>query len=246
MTAALRLVPPGEPGASEKVDKTRVLSTEDYRKFLPIVRRTAIRLARRLPSHISVQDLTGYAWIGLAEAFARAAPDMDEQEFEAYALYRIRGAMLDYLRSLDTQTRTSRAQSRKVTRAIHALTSRLGRSPEENEIAAELGLSIDEYRARLAALDRAGMSRLEMLDIDSELPSEAILPDDSAGNMEIKEVVAAAIKQLPERLQQVLALYYAEECTLRQIGEILDVSESRVSQLHTEAVHRLRAAIGRE
>lgn len=225
----------------------RVLSPAEYRKYLPIVRRTAMRLARKVPASISVADLTGYAWVGLVEAYARAAPEMDDEEFEAYALYRIRGAMLDHLRSLDTNSRTTRAQSRKITRAITALTQRLGRAPEEEEIAAEVGLSLEEYRVVLSALDRAGMSRLELLDIDGEVaadPAEA--PEDSAGRKEMREAVARAIPTLPERLQQVLALYYVEECTLREIGAILEVSESRVSQLHTEAVHRLRAAIGRE
>ncbi len=225
----------------------RVLSPDDYRKYLPIVRRTAMRLARRLPAHITVADLTGYAWIGLVEAYARAAPDMDEREFEAYALYRIRGAMLDHLRSLDTQSRASRAQSRKVTRAIARLTASRGRPPEEEEIAAELGIAIAEYRTMLSALDRAGMSRLEMIDIDNEVAANDFeLPEETAGRKEILQAVTEAIKLLPERLQTVLALYYTEECTLREIGSILEVSESRVCQLHTEAIHRLRAAIGRE
>jgi len=225
----------------------RVLSAAHYRKYLPIVRRTAMRLARKVPSHISVADLTGYAWIGLVEAFARSSEDMDEGEFEAYALYRIRGAMLDYLRSLDTQSRASRATSRKVTRAIHKLTQEHRRPPEEGEIAAELTLTLIEYRSMLAALDRAGMNRLEVIDIDTDLVADANeLPEESAGRKEIQQAVADAITTLPERLQQVLALYYTEECTLREIGAVLDVSESRVSQLHTEAVHRLRAAIGKE
>ncbi len=238
MTAAAKL---------SEARAARVLSSEDYRTYLPIVRRTAMRLARKVPSHITVGDLTGYAWIGLVEAFARASDDMDAAEFEAYALYRIRGAMLDFLRSLDTQSRTSRATSRKVTRAIQAVTKAKGRPPEEQEIATELGVTLIEYRSTLAALDRAGMNRLEMIDIDTEImPDAAELPDDSAGKKEIQEAVAEAIQKLPERLQQVLALYYSEECTLREIGAILEVSESRVSQLHTEAVHRLRAAVGRE
>jgi RNA polymerase sigma factor for flagellar operon FliA len=225
----------------------RVLSAEHYRKYLPIVRRTAMRLARKVPSHISVNDLIGYAWIGLVEAFARSSDHMDEGEFEAYALYRIRGAMLDYLRSLDTQSRASRATSRKVTRAIQKLTQTLKRAPEEAELAAELEMTILEYRSTLAALDRAGMNRLEMLDIDADLTADgAELPEECAGRKEMQVAVADAIHLLPERLQQVLALYYTEECTLREIGAILDVSESRVSQLHTEAIHRLRAAIGKE
>ena len=224
----------------------RVLSPADYKKYLPIVRRTAMRLARKVPSTVNISDLIGYAWIGLVEAFARAAPEMDEQEFEAYALYRIRGAMLDHLRSLDTQSRQSRATSRKVTRAITALTKKHGRAPEEPEIAAELGWTIEQYRTTLSALDRAGMNRLEMIDIDAEVAGTMELPEEAAGRHELQEVVTAAIEKLPERLRQVLHLYYAEDCTLREIGVILEVSESRVCQLHTEAVHRLRAAIGRE
>jgi RNA polymerase sigma factor for flagellar operon FliA len=225
----------------------RVLSAEHYRKYLPIVRRTAMRVARKVPSHITVADLTGYAWIGLVEAFARASDDMDEAEFEAYALYRIRGAMLDYLRSLDSHSRANRALSRKVTRAIQKLTRTHKRQPEEEEIAAELDQTLLQYRATLASLDRAGMNRLEMIDFDAEtMADSAELPDDSAGRKEIQQAVSEAITQLPDRLQQVLALYYTEECTLREIGVILDVSESRVCQLHTEAVHRLRAAVGKE
>ena len=225
----------------------RTLTADDYRRYLPIVRRTAMRLARKVPDHITVNDLVGYAWIGLVEAYNRANESMPEEEFEAYALYRIRGAMLDHLRSLDTHSRTSRALSRKVTRAIAELTKKLGRQPEEEEIAKDLEMTLDAYRTTLSTLDSAGMSRLEMLDIDRELPAnDTLLPEDEAGNKEMKVVVAAAVTKLPERLQQVLSLYYAEECTLREIGVILDVSESRVCQLHTEAVHRLRAAIGRE
>lgn len=225
----------------------RALSAAHYAKYLPIVRRTAMKLARKVPAHITVQDLVGYAWLGLVEAFNRASPDMDEDEFEAYALYRIRGAMLDHLRSLDTHTRASRTLSRRVTRAIAKLTGALERPPEEEEIARELEVSIDEYRNMLTALDRAGMTRLEMLDIDGELPAnDTELPEAAAGKQELREAVAGAIRTLPERLQQVLTLYYGEECTLREIGAILDVTESRVCQLHSEAIHRLRAAVGRE
>lgn len=225
----------------------RTLTAEDYRRYLPIVRRTAMRLARKVPDHITVNDLVGYAWIGLVEAYNRAPEKMTAEEFEAYALYRIRGAMLDHLRSLDTHSRTSRALSRKVTKAITDLTKSLGRAPEEEEIAKELAMTVEAYRNALSQLDQAGMSRLELLDIDRELPAnDTVLPEEETGNKEIKAAVAAAVTKLPERLQQVLSLYYAEECTLREIGAILEVSESRVCQLHTEAVHRLRAAIGRE
>lgn len=223
------------------------LTPEDYRRFLPIVRRTAMKLARKLPAQITVNDLIGYAWIGLVEAFRRAAPDMKPEEFEAYALYRIRGAMLDHLRSLDTQTRSMRATSRRITRTITQLTKTLGRAPEENEIAAELGMTVEALRDALASVDRAGMTRVEMLDIDGELPANDIeLPEDGAARAELGRAVEGAVKKLSPRLQQVMHLYYVEECTLREIGTILDVTESRVCQLHAEAIHRIRASVGKE
>jgi RNA polymerase sigma factor for flagellar operon FliA len=225
----------------------RVLSTDDYRRFLPLVRRTAMRVGRNVPSHVSVADLIGYAWVGLVEATRRRGSEMTDEEFEAYALYRIRGAMLDHLRDLDPQTRACRAASRRVTQAIAALTRRLGRAPEEDEIAAELGVAVEEYRATLTALDRAGMNRLELLDVDREVPPDtSALPESLAARQELLELVVAGIEALPERLRNVLTLYYEEECTLREVGAVLDVSEARACQLHTEAIHRLRAAIGRE
>src|SRR5579859_5713081 len=113
----------------------RTMNRDAYEQFLPLVRRTAMRLARRVPATITVSDLVGYGWIGLMEAYQRSSPDMPEEEFEAYALYRVRGAMLDYLRSLDPTTRDLRRASRQVARTIRDLTSALGRDPEEEEIA---------------------------------------------------------------------------------------------------------------
>lgn len=227
----------------------RKLTQEEYERFLPLVRRTAMKLARRLPSHVGVADLVSYGWVGLLDAFERASPEMDQEEFEAYALYRVRGAVLDHLRTLDPATRAARALSRKVARAIAELTAeRGGRAPDEADIATRLDMTVDEYRAAMERLGRAGMNRLEMLDIDevSEIEARAELQEDSVGRKELCAVVAEAIKTLPERHQLVLALYYQEERTLREIGAILDVSESRVCQIHTEAIHRLRAAAGRE
>ncbi len=225
----------------------RKLTADDYERFLPLVRRTAMKLARRLPSHVTVADLVSYGWIGLVEAFDRASPDMPPEEFEAYALFRIRGAALDYLRTLDPASRSARTLSRKVSRAIARLTVTLGRTPEEEDIAAELQMGITEYRTAMEHLERVGMSRLEMLDIDemSLEGSQAELPEERASQSELRRLVAEAIHTLPERLQFVLALYYQEDRSMREIGVILEVSESRVCQLHSEAIHRLRAATGR-
>ena len=228
----------------------RKLTHADYERYLPLVRRTAMKLARRLPSHVTVADLISYGWVGLLDAFERASPDMDPNEFEAYAMYRVRGAALDYLRTLDPASRAARALSRKVARTMSDLVNEnKGKTPEEEQIAKRLEMSVDEYRSAMEQLGRVGMNRLEMLDIDemqSVSNADDILPEERTAKKELQGVVAEAIKTLPERLQLVLALYYQEERSLREIGVILEVSESRVCQLHTEAIHRLRAAAGKE
>jgi RNA polymerase sigma factor for flagellar operon FliA len=225
----------------------RTLTREEYERYLPLVRRTAMKLARRLPSHVTVADLVSYGWIGLLDAFERASPDMDQEEFEAYALYRVRGAALDHLRTLDPASRAARALSRKVSRAMTELTNERAAPPEEEHVAARLEMSVTEYRAALDRLGRAGMDRLEMLDIDDvSVGADEELPEERATKKQLCAVVAKAIDTLPERHRLVLALYYQEERTMREIGSVLDISESRVCQIHTEAIHRLRAAAGKE
>lgn len=229
-----------------KAAPRRALSRADYDRFLPLVRRLAIRVARKVPSHITVNDLVSYGWLGLVEAFSRADPNMPPDELNAYASYRIRGAMLDYLRSLDPTAREIRKRSRDVTNTIARLTKSLERQPEEKEIADAMGLSEDDYREVLAAIAKAGMARLEMLDLDElDMASIEDRPDQEAERHELSKSVATAIRTLPERHQHVLALYYQEECTLREIGSVLGVTESRVSQIHSEAMHRIRAALGK-
>jgi RNA polymerase sigma factor for flagellar operon FliA len=233
--------------AEAEVRAKRALDRGAYEKFQPLVRRTAIRLARRVPSTITVADLVGYGWVGLMEAYQRSESNMPDEEFEAYALYRVRGAMLDYLRSLDPATRDMRRASRRVTRAIRELSGKLGREPEEEEIADVLGMDIAAYRAMLEKIAAAGMARLELLDLDDlDGGTKVSTTDDAVDKRKLGEAVATAIETLPAKLVQVLALYYQEDCTLKQIGQVLGVSESRVSQLHTEAIHRLRAAVGKE
>lgn len=223
----------------------RTLSRADYDRFLPLVRRTAMRLARRVPAEVTVADLVSYGWVGLIEAYRRAQPDMPENEFEAYALYRVKGAMLDYLRGLDPASRSTRKISRAIARAIAELSQKLGRAPEEEEICAELKMTEEQYRQSLTDVAAAGMARLEMVQLDN-LEVESDHDDSPDGRRLIASALVQAINTLPPRLQQVVALYYQEDCTLREIGQVLGVTESRVSQLHTEAIHRLRAAIGRE
>jgi RNA polymerase sigma factor for flagellar operon FliA len=227
--------------------RKRSLDSVDYHQLLPLVRRIAIRVARHVPRTITVADLVGYGWVGLMEAYQRADPAMPTEEFRAYASYRVRGAMLDHLRKVDPTTRELRRASRRVAHAIHDLTQALGRQPEEEEIADALELTLEDYRATLARIQAGGMARLELLDFDDvEVAAPGETADDRVGRKEMCAAVTEAIEGLPPRLARILALYYQEDCTLREIGDLLGVTESRVSQLHTEAMHRLRAAIGRE
>jgi RNA polymerase sigma factor for flagellar operon FliA len=204
-------------------------------------------MASTTSSPISMSDLVSCGWLGLMEAFTRAAPEMPGEEFEAYASYRIRGAMLDYLRSLDSATREMRRTSRRLARTLKDLQRSLGRAPTEDETARAMGVTPAEYQNVLTRVASAGMSRLELMDFDqSEIESHSQPVDDEVSRREVASLLSQAITTLPPRLQQVLALYYQKECTLKEIGAVLGVTESRVSQLHTEAVHRLRASMGRE
>jgi RNA polymerase sigma factor for flagellar operon FliA len=218
-----------------------------YERFLPMIRRAAMRLVRKVPKHITVNDLIGYGWVGLMEAYQRSQPDMPAHEFEAYASYRIRGAMLDYLRTLDPATRDLRRASKRLTEVIRALTSTHNRPPEEEEIAAALEVSTDDYHSLLQRISQGGLARLEVLDLDQvDVETESVPIDEDVGRRELGAVVAQAIEVLPPKLQQILALYYQEDCTMREIGLVLGVTESRVCQLHSEAMHRLRARIERQ
>jgi len=219
----------------------------DYEHFMPMVRRTAMRLSRRLPAHIDVADLISAGWVGLMEALSRADANMPASELDAYTSYRVRGSMLDYLRSLDPATRHARNASRRLARTIKNLTQSLGYPPNEEEIADGLGITIDAYHQLLNTVSSAGMTRLHMVDFENlEAPAHEEDPEELVGQRQLINNVMDAIGELPERLQHVVALYYQEGCTLRDIGAIFNVSESRACQLHAEAMHRLRAAIGSE
>jgi len=167
---------------------------------------------------------------------------MPEEQFEAYASYRIRGAILDYLRALDPLSRKLRNAVRRIAAATRALTHELGRAPRDEEIAERLGIDIEEYHRTLCDIHDAGFDRVEgvgPLEPQATTPS----PEALASKSELVGNVAGAVEELPERLQVVLGLHYQQECSLREIGEILGVTESRVCQLHAEALQRLRARL---
>ena len=213
-----------------------------YERYTPLVRRIAMKTVRSLPASVTLDDLLSAGWIGLAEALQRRTPTMDEEQFEAYASHRVQGAILDYLRSLDPLTRKLRGASRRISEATGDLTARLGRAPDEDEIAGELGLPLDGYHQMLMQIAEAGLARLELTE-DSGWLAEQSSPETLATEHELTDQVAAAIDELPERLRTVLGLYYQEECSFREIGAVLGVTESRACQLHTEAVHRIRGRL---
>lgn len=213
-----------------------------YERYSPVVRRLAMRVVRTLPSSVTVDDVLSAGWVGMSEALRRRSDGMSEEQFEAYASHRIRGAILDYLRMLDPMTRKLRGASRRVSDAIARLSIRLGRQPESEEVAAELGLDLEAYHQLLGDIGDANCARLEISDLDVSSGVD-LSPEGEASRQELAGALANAIRGLPERQQTVLGLYYQDECTLKEIGHILGVTESRVCQIHTEAVHRLRAAL---
>ena len=206
---------------------------------LPIVRRVAFRLARRLPPNVDVGDLIGAGSEGMLKAIdawdASRAPS-----FEAYLDARVRGAILDELRASDVMTRHGRRRLSETARAVRKLEQRLGRSPEEQEIAGELGLALEVYQklaedlARGPALGRLGEDP-DGVQSGNSGPADAFLGGELRGRLR------GALGKLPQRQQQVLALYYQEECTQLEIGKILGVTESRVCQILGDATVRLRA-----
>jgi RNA polymerase sigma factor for flagellar operon FliA len=215
---------------------------EAYDRYMPLVRRIAIRIARGVPSSVTLDDILSAGWVGMAEALVRRAETMDESHFEAYASYRIRGAILDYLRSLDPLSRKLRGASRRITDAARVLTGRLGRLPQEDELAGELGLTLEDYQDLLGSIADAGLLRLELTQVEHLNGSEPS-PEAAAARNEAVSGVSAAVDELPERLRLVLGLYYQDDCSFREIGEVLGVTESRACQLHSEAVHLIRAML---
>jgi RNA polymerase sigma factor FliA len=235
------------PGSLQGV----ALSEENLREHLPMVRFLAIRIRERLPQQVELEDLISAGIVGLLDAFQKFDPAKKVQ-FRTYAQFRVRGAMLDSLRALDWGPRDLRRKGRAVEEAIRSLSSRLGKAPTENEVAEEMKLSLDEYQQLLGELSGLELGSLNALPADDEgVEALALLPagpeDDPflrCQTSEMRSLLADAIAALPERERLVLTLYYYEELTMKEVGATLGVVESRVSQLHSSAMARLRAVLG--
>ena len=222
--------------------------------YSPLVKYVAGRMSSGLPAHIEEGDLVSYGLLGLIGALERFDPSRNIK-FETYAISRIKGSIIDELRALDWVPRSVRSWARKVEVAVTRLENQLTRAPTDDEIAAELSIDVSEFQsilnqiscASIVALDEfwdaTSSSQDKVNLIDTIEDSEAPDPSRAYRIQAIKETLAAAIQRLPERERIVIGLYYYEGLTLKEIGEVLGVTESRVSQLHTKAILRLRGRI---
>ena len=222
--------------------------------YAPLVKYVAGRLGSGLPAHVDEGDLVSYGLLGLIGAIERFDPDRDIK-FETYAIARIKGSIIDELRAMDWVPRSVRARARDIERAIGELEGKLGRAPNDEEIAGKLGLTQDELDSSLSEISRSSIAALDELWtvqgssgdqvalIDTIEDTQGPAPQSALDKSELKEMIADAISRLPEREKLVVTLYYYEELTLREIGEVLGVTESRVSQLHTKAILRLKARL---
>jgi RNA polymerase sigma factor FliA len=249
-----------------KVDETLSL-WQEYRRtsdpalrdrliltYAPLVKYVAGRVGSGLPSHVDEGDLVQYGLLGLISAIQRYDPERDTK-FETYAIARIKGAIIDELRAMDWVPRSVRARAREIERAIAELEKKLLRAPTDAEIAEKLGISEDELGSSLTEISRSSIAALDELWtvsssggdqvalIDTIEDTQGPDPQSALSETEMKEAIADAIARLPEREKLVVTLYYYEELTLREIGEVLGVTESRVSQLHTKAILRLKARL---
>lgn len=221
-------------------------------EYSPLIKFIAQKIAVRLPSNIELDDLISSGVIGLMDAIDKYDPTRDNK-FKTYAEFRIRGAILDELRAQDWVPRSVRDKSKMLDKALVELESQLGRSPSEEEIAGKLGLSMDEFYDLINQVRPVSLVSIDDANTLSNMDKKSILnllegtrlnnPLVQLNMKSVKEVVAKAIEDLPERQRLVLSLYYYEDLNLKEIGRILRVTESRVSQLHAQAVSRLRAKL---
>ena len=219
----------------------------------PLIRYVAGRIAMRLPSHIQIDDLTSAGVLGLIDAVDKFDPDKKVQ-FKTYAEFRIRGAILDELRAMDWVPRSIRRKSTELENVYNRLQNDLGRPATDEEVAREMGIDLEDLFKLLDEVK--GVNLLSMDDpenplsnLDTEQLVKALGNQDREdplallGLNELRTLVAQAIANLPEKEKLVVSLYYYDELTMREIGEVLGYTESRISQMHTKAVLRLRARL---
>ncbi len=232
-------------GRAEKGEKNDLLTL-----YMPMVKRLAHHMMGRLPPSVEEDDMVQAGMIGLLDAISRYDEDQSAQ-FEAYAIQRIRGSMIDELRHTDWMPRSARQSMRKIEQAIGALQHQLGRQPSEGEIADAMKIPLNAYQSMLG--DARGHQLLYFEDfgesdendsfLDKQTASEDSMPLPQLLDANLRACIIAGIENLPEREKLLMSLYYEEELNLREISEVFGVSESRICQLHGQAIARLRTKL---
>jgi RNA polymerase sigma factor for flagellar operon FliA len=219
------------------------------KQYQPLVRRLAHHMMAKLPANVQVDDLIQVGLIGLTEALVRYEAAQGVQ-FETFATQRIRGAMLDELRENDWMSRGSRKSQKDIEQALRRLEHQLGRSPLESEIATELGMSLADYQALLGKVRGTQLVYLEDMGrgsedddsfLDHHIADSEVDPMNMLGNQRLRQALVAAITTLPEREQLIMSMYYEQDMNLKEIAAVLGVTESRICQLHSQSIARLRA-----
>ena len=223
------------------------------KQYAPLVKYVAGKVAVGMPHNVEFDDLVGFGVFGLLDAIDKFDPDKNVK-FKTYAVTRIRGAIFDELRSIDWVPRSVRQKTREVEEAIGALEAQLGRTATDQEIAQSMGMDENEYQKVMQRISSTSILSLsdmwfsgddnDKVSIGDGIESPASLnPDVIVEKEEIRRVIINAINDLPEKEKKILVLYYYEDLTLKEIGQVLEVTESRVSQLHTKAILRLRSRL---
>ncbi|MCF6345344.1 MAG: RNA polymerase sigma factor FliA [Thiomicrorhabdus sp.] len=230
--------------AYEDVQKQAANGVQELEQYLPLVKRIAYHLKGRLPDSVFVDDLIQSGIVGLMEAMQKFNSNQGAS-FETYAGIRIRGAMLDEIRKGDWTPRSVYRKSRAVSEAINQVESRLGREARDNEIAMQMDVSIDEYYHILQDTNSVQLLSIDLPD-HHELSEDRMVSNSATPFAELvesgfQEALVNEISSLPEKEKLVMSLYYDEELNLKEIGEVLSVSESRVSQIHSQAIKRIRS-----
>jgi RNA polymerase sigma factor FliA len=238
-----------------RYQKTRDPAIRDHmvKQYAPLVKYVAGKVAVGMPHNVEFDDLVGYGVFGLFDAIEKFNPEK-HVKFKTYAVTRIRGAIFDELRSIDWVPRSVRQKSREIEESVRRLESSLGRAASDSEIAKDMGMSMKDFEKTMIKI--SGTSILSLNDVwysgedndkvsiaDSIESPDSLNPDIIVEKDEIKRVIMDAIQELPDKEKKVLVLYYYEDLTLKEIGLVLEVTESRVSQLHTKAIMRLRAKL---
>ncbi len=219
------------------------------KQYQPLVRKLAHYMMAKLPASVEVDDLIQVGLIGLADALSRYEASQGVQ-FETFATQRIRGAMLDELRGNDWMSRGSRKSQKEIETTMRRLEHRLGRSPIESEIATEMGMSLVDYQSLLGKVRGTQLVYLEDMSrngeeddsfLDRHVADSEADPMNMLRDHRLRESLVAAIKSLPEREQYIMSMYYEQDMNLKEIAAVLDVTESRICQLHSQSIARLRA-----